>query len=979
FVKTAKLEGPGCSSQVGYAIGPQTEIPNEEADIRIFEEAGLHEIEQLPGPSIQKPDTLRSDESQVQEIAGRLSNFQNTWKFITSDPLILEWVNGYKIPFESLPHQDQKPPTRQWSQSEFIEIQKEINRLRSISAITTCIATNGQFISSYFLIPKSDGNYRFILNLKKLNKFVNTEHFKLEDLRAACRILTWDMFMGTINLREAYFLIPIHTEFRKFLRFEFNNQLYEFTCLPFGLSSCPLVFTKLMKPVMNWLRSRGLLSVIYLDDILCLGESYRKCQVNIRITCRLLEALGFMINKAKSNLNPGQKCKYLGFYLNSKDMSVELPAEKKARLLTQIHNLEREKSCSVRKFARLIGSLVASCPGVEYGMIHSKALERAKLEALDGDHTDFEKRMRIPAFIKEDLTWGKKNLVNSNKRIRLMEFRKEIFSDASMTGWGAFCEGNKAHGLWSYEESKLHINQLELKAALLALKCFARNLSECDVLLRIDNTTAMAYVNRMGGVKADHLHADAKKFWNWCERRKLWVLAEYIPSRENVEADTLSRIENLDIEWELSDYAFQGIIKSFGEPEIDLFASRINSKCKTYCAWKRDPDAKAINAFTLKWSDLDFYAFPPFSMIARVLQKIKNDKASGIVVVPLWTGQTWFPDTSPSASSKTYPGCRQAIREALKHRGASEDSIGIMLRAWEDSTLKQYNSTLALWWTFNNEGKMDPLEVSAAKVLEFLTKRYKEGANYGTLNAARSALATISAEDIGANGLIRKFIRGSSKSRPSNPRYDATWDVDPVLRKLEEWFPLEALPLKQLSYKLVLMMALGTAHRLQTLASIRISNILKSNGGIEIKIPERIKTSKPSRKQPLLRLPFFKERPGLCIARTLLHYLEATKKIRNNEDKVFISVKKPHNKVGVDTLGRWIRSSLTILGVDKSFTARSTRHASTSKAYKKGVRIEEIKQVAGWSRSSKVFTEFYNRPVTIQENSFATTVMLPSE
>ncbi|CAD6227319.1 GSCOCG00011975001-RA-CDS, partial [Cotesia congregata] len=78
------------------------------------------------------------------------------------------------------------------------------------------------------------------------------------------------MFMGSVDIKDAYFAIPIHKSNRKYLRFRFQAQLYEFTCLPFGFCESPYVFTKLMKPVMTYLRSMGFLSVIYLDDILCL-------------------------------------------------------------------------------------------------------------------------------------------------------------------------------------------------------------------------------------------------------------------------------------------------------------------------------------------------------------------------------------------------------------------------------------------------------------------------------------------------------------------------------------------------------------------------------------------------------------------------------------------------------------------------------------------------------------------------------------
>lgn len=154
---------------------------------------------------------------------------------------------------------------------------------------------------------------------------------------------------------------------------------------------------------------------------------------------------------------------------------------------------------------------------------------------------------------------------------------------------------------------------MELKAALLVIKCFANDLTDYEILLRIDNTTAMAYINKMGGVKVDYLHVDAKEFWKWCEKQKLWIFAEYISSKENKETDTLSRITNKDIEWELADYAFHGIVKIFGKPDTDLFVSSSNKKAKTYCSWERDFEAFVVNAFTISWSDLNFYAFPLFS------------------------------------------------------------------------------------------------------------------------------------------------------------------------------------------------------------------------------------------------------------------------------------------------------------------------------------------------------------------------------
>lgn len=180
---------------------------------------------------------------------------------------------------------------------------------------------------------------------------------------------------------------------------------------------------------------------------------------------------------------------------------------------------------------------------------------------------------------------------------------------------------------------------MKLKAALFALKSFT-NIKNCEIFLRIDNTTAISYVNKMGGVQHPNLHRIAKEIWQWCEVRDIWLFASYIKSEDNVEADRESRIKNIDTESELVDYAFCQAIEAFGNPEIDLFATRINTKCEKYFSWKNNPETLAVDAFTKNWHSIGlFWAFPPFALILKVLKKIVVDKATGIVVVPFWSSQ----------------------------------------------------------------------------------------------------------------------------------------------------------------------------------------------------------------------------------------------------------------------------------------------------------------------------------------------------
>lgn len=519
----------------------------------------------------------------------------------------------------------------------------EIDHLLQIHAIRKCKPVHGQFISDIFLIPKSDGSMRFILNLKKLNKFIFTEHFKMEDIRTATKLLSKNNFMINIDLKEAYFLIPIHNTHTQYLRFYFNDVLYEFVALPFGLCSAPYIFTKILQPVMSYLRSKGLLSVRYLDDILCIGNSAVECQENAITTINMLTQLGFVINFTKSNLTPQTSCTFLGFVLDSQTMTLQLTTLKRQKILKFIMTLLSLERISIREFARYLGSLTAACPAIAYGWLHTKLLERAKYLALINNDDNYDAFMTLPKNLHVDLIWWKNNISKAVNPIRQQKFDLEIYTDASTTGWGAACGPEKTGGFWSEEESSKHINYLEILAIYFGLKSFANDRKNCDILLRVDNTTAISYVNRMGGVQYPHLHRVASMIWQWCEDRKIFIFASYIRSSLNVEADKESRNVNIDTEWELGSREYSQITRLFDYPSIDLFASRTNTKCSLYVSWKKDPFAYNIDAFTLNWSSFYFYAFPPFALILKVLKKIISDQATGIVVVPHWPSQPWYP------------------------------------------------------------------------------------------------------------------------------------------------------------------------------------------------------------------------------------------------------------------------------------------------------------------------------------------------
>ena len=202
--------------------------------------------------------------------------------------------------------------------------------------------------------------------------------------------------------------------------------------------------------------------------------------------------------------------------------------------------------------------------------------------------------MRIPPSTLSDLNWWRKNITSAHKSIKTFDFQTCIYTDASNTGWGATNGIHEAFGFWDKNQEKLHINAKELLAVKFALKSIADNLKSCEILLRIDNTTTIAYINKMGGVRYPALNKIAKDIWQWAEKRRLFLYASYIPSRENLDADRLSRLKNEDTEWELNNSTFNLISKTFGHPDIDIFATSSNTECKNFISWIPDPKVALI-------------------------------------------------------------------------------------------------------------------------------------------------------------------------------------------------------------------------------------------------------------------------------------------------------------------------------------------------------------------------------------------------
>ena len=131
----------------------------------------------------------------------------------------------------------------------------------------------GGFHSTLFLVPKKDGGQRPVINLKALNSFSAVQHLKMEGIHTLKDLLRPGDWLSKVDLKDAYFAVPIHPDHRKYLRFSVGTKTYQFTCLPFGLSSAPWVFTKTLRPVAALVQELGVRVIFYIDDILLMADS----------------------------------------------------------------------------------------------------------------------------------------------------------------------------------------------------------------------------------------------------------------------------------------------------------------------------------------------------------------------------------------------------------------------------------------------------------------------------------------------------------------------------------------------------------------------------------------------------------------------------------------------------------------------------------------------------------------------------------
>ena len=531
-------------------------------------------------------------------------------------------------------------------------LRAEISKLISKGAIELVPRAQGEqgIYSRYFLVPKKDGGIRPILDLRRLNRVLVKRRFKmLTTSKILAHIRREDWFMS-IDLKDAYFQIQIASHHRRFLRFAFEGQTYQYTVLPFGLSLAPRTFTKCMDAALAPLRLRGMRVLNYLDDWLILAQSRSQLIEHRAILLDHLENLGITVNWAKSSLNPSQTIPFLGIVLDSQSMTARLSPQRVLNIQRAAKSFRRGVFTPLRKFQRMLGLMASASSVLRLGLLRMRPLQfwlkaRVPRRAWVSGH--------LPLKVDQDcvtalVPWMANDWYQSGVSLGTSSRVRMVSTDASTSGWGALLEGRPFFGLWSEREKLQHINCLEMLAVHNALTRFCPHIKDQHVIVRSDNMAVVSYINRQGGLNSISLYRLAKRLLLWAQHNLRSLRAVHVPGLLNVGPDRLSRNNVPTGEWSLHPQTVRLLWERFGKAEVDLFASHENAHCPAFFS-------KTDSALSQRWPRCPLYAFPPVSLLPQVLERVRKTKCPVLLVAPFWKNQAWFPVLMQLADIAPWP------------------------------------------------------------------------------------------------------------------------------------------------------------------------------------------------------------------------------------------------------------------------------------------------------------------------------------
>jgi len=425
-----------------------------------------------------------------------------------------------------------------------------------------------------------------------------------------------------------------------------ETKYFVFTVLPFGLTSAPFIFTKVVRPLVKHWRSNSVKIACFLDDGLGKGDTYLKTKQDSSFVRISLQKAGFIPNQDKSIWEPTKALTWLGISIDLNTSSLEISSQRVTSIFNTISYLLDKKYISARNLAKLAGKII-STKFILGDIVQIKT--RYIYQTID-NNISWDKNFNIIKFsdtVDEILFW-KFNFIKLNKRAIIENNIPNLFiySDASDTGIASFFNDkgkiNICYKNLDESEKQKSSTWRELEAIRYSLLSCKNNFKNQSVQWYTDNFACTSIIRK--GSNKSHLHKLALDIFNIKVENNILFHIKWLPREENQIADKLSKDIDYD-DWYITKDLLKTLEDKCGKITIDRFASFENRKTKRYNSKFINPETEGVNAFNYDWSHENNLLVPPVFLLPKTINHFVacKNSSNAILVCPYWTSASFWP------------------------------------------------------------------------------------------------------------------------------------------------------------------------------------------------------------------------------------------------------------------------------------------------------------------------------------------------
>ena len=416
-----------------------------------------------------------------------------------------------------------------------------------------------------------------------------------------------------------------------------------FNRMPFGLTTAPWVFTRLMRAIKKFLRRKGVKVNSFIDDFIVWANSQEKAALHLKWIKLLIKWLGLQINAKKSSLTPVQNLTYLGVDLDLQNLTMSLPAEKVTKLLALVHSTVQQQKVSRAVLEGLIGLITFSHSVIHLGRMHAnpRITWMNSHNSVAAHHALVNVTPYLRSLLKPSC---QHSFLEQRISFKTPVPNLVLMTDASDYGWSGVILPYCVRDSWSEEDRLRSINEREMIAIQYFVLFMQNTLAGKHVVIHTDSEVVYFCLKRMGSLRCPELMRLVREFLSLCVRRTITFEVQHIRGILNVLADSGSRDKpsavNNCLDPDTLSYGFY-LAGLHTEVAVDLCATVENTRCSRYVSPCQDYNPRCVgwDARRVDWNPYEqIYLFPPVPILEQLFHKIETFPGRGLLIAPYLNG-----------------------------------------------------------------------------------------------------------------------------------------------------------------------------------------------------------------------------------------------------------------------------------------------------------------------------------------------------